>query len=75
MYRLFKTKTTFIGTVKSNKRDLPSLSVKQKTHESLFFKNENGFLLTVYRNVLFISIHHKKAEIEKLNPKKSQLRL
>lgn len=67
---LLKIKTTFIGTVKSNKRELPTIVKKNESlYTSSFYENDNGVTLTIYqgtkkRNVLVFSSHHEEISIE-----------
>jgi hypothetical protein len=64
-------KTTYIGTVRRNKAELPSIAKKknQALHSSLFFENDGGVVLTVYqgtkdKNVLLMSSHHDRVYID-----------
>ena len=48
---LLKVKTTLIGTVKHNKRELPECAKfkKHQLHSSKFFENRSGSTLTIYQ--------------------------
>jgi hypothetical protein len=61
---LLKKNTHFFGTIKSNKRELPSaVQSKQKLYDSLVYEHDTGVLLTIYqckvdRNVSILSTFH-----------------
>lgn len=47
---LLKKKTGFIGTMKKNKRELPSsINKTQMLYESLFNEHDTGMYLTIYQ--------------------------
>ena len=71
-----KQKTTFLGTIRRDKKDLPDIvKIKQKIHETIFCDDEKGSLLTIYqgkkaKNVVVLSTHHDQALIvSENNPK------
>lgn len=74
---LLEQKTTYIGTMKSNKRELPAnVNKKEPLHNTKFYENNNGLVLTVYqgtsnKNVILLSSHHEKVFID---PEESQLK-
>lgn len=67
---LLEKKTTYIGTMKSNKRELPaSVKNKERLYNSKFYENDNGLVLSVYqgskkKNVILLSSHHEKVFID-----------
>ena len=73
---LLKQKTTFLGTIRRDKKDLPNVvKIKQKIHETIFCDDEKGSLLTIYqgkkeKNVVLLSTHNDQALIvTENNPK------
>lgn len=66
---LIKIKTTYIGTVKKNKPELPSI-IKSKgpLYSSNFYEEEKGVTLTIYqgrkdKNVALLSSFHEKIAV------------
>ncbi|CAF1084542.1 unnamed protein product [Brachionus calyciflorus] len=77
---LVKIKTTLIGTIRKNKRELQSLvKSKQKLHESLFFEDKKGCALTIYqgrpekKGILLSSFHEKVTTIPNDEKKMSKI--
>jgi hypothetical protein len=66
---LFEKKTTLIGTIKKNKRELhSSVKINKPVGTTDFFDNEKGVLFTIFqckkkKNVTLISTLHEKAEV------------
>lgn len=79
--KLLQIKTTYCGTIKKNKPELPSIvkNNKEKLYTSYFFENDGGLLLTVYqgklnKNIVILSSNHEQATVEEnINNKKSQI--
>ena len=76
VYDLLDMKTTFLGTVNRNKRELPlAIHKKQEVCETTFFDDQKGCLLTVYqgkpnKTVLLLSSEHEQASIDSSHEKK-----
>jgi hypothetical protein len=69
---LRKQRTTFVGTVRSNRRELPmeavSVSKERVLYSTDFYVEENGILLTSYKakstkNVLLLSSRHEYGSV------------
>ncbi len=66
---LLKHETTFLGTIRRDKKELPDIvKSKQKLHETIFCDDEKGSLLSVYqgiknKNVAIMSTHYDQAFI------------
>ena len=74
---LMSKQTTFLGTIKKNKRELPTLvHRKEKLGDTKFFENDTGVLLTVHqgkstKNVVLLSTLEEIASVPSANnPKK-----
>jgi hypothetical protein len=73
-------KTTFLGTMRRNKKELPDLVFEtRKIHDTLFYDDEKGCMLTIYqgkkdKNVTLLSSFHEKADIPDLNNAKRKRR-
>lgn len=67
---LLKKKTNLIGTIKRNKRELPSVvNSKQPIYDSLVYEHDTGVLLNIYqgkqdKNVSLISSFHDSVYVE-----------
>lgn len=68
---LLRQKTTFIGTIRKNKRELPLAAIQEKRSlfESAFYENDRGLVLTIYqgtstKNVLVLSSHHDEVFVD-----------
>jgi hypothetical protein len=76
--QLLSKKTTILGTMRKNRKELPDIiHHKLKQHDSLFYEDEKGSLLSIYqckkdKNVIILSTLHEKAEIPSINNTKSK---
>lgn len=62
---LLTLKTLFIGTIQKNRKELPEIP-KLKLHETKFYEDKDGILLTVYqckkdKSVVLVSTDHEQA--------------
>ena len=70
---LLKVKTTFIGTMKKNKRELPPRSLSLlSNHATLFLEDENGSLLSTYqgrpkKSVIMLTTEIEQAVVPELS--------
>ena len=72
-------RTSFLGTVKSNKSELPSIASEKNLplHSSKFFTTEDGDLLTIYqtkvksnKNVIVLSTYHDSVHLDNTEKRK-----
>lgn len=73
---LLKKKTTYIGTIRKNKPELPTfVNTNQKLYNTRFYENQNGCTLTVYqgkkdKNVSLLSSYHEQVSFDTESLKK-----
>ncbi len=76
---LLAIKTTFVGTMRKNKRELPKVCTeKQKLHSSIFFEQrDTGVVLTLYqckaeKSFVVVSTENQECAIPQTIPVKSK---